>query len=191
MIDYEVERYIVRKEQTLLEAMQIINRNHQGIGFVCEDYKLLGALSDGDIRRKLIKSGDLFSSVNSAANYNACYVYGEEKEKAEKLLYETDLTAIPLVDGGNHIVAIAVKEVLKSTVEKLISLPVVIMAGGRGTRLKPYTSVLPKPLIPIGDKTIVERIIEQFKDAGCSKFILIVNYKKELLKSYLDRKSVV
>lgn len=186
MVDYEVERYIVKKEHTLLEAMQIINQNRQGIGFVCENNRLLGALSDGDIRRKLIKSNDLFSNVDSAANYNVLYVYYGEKERAEKLLYETDVTAIPLVDGNNRIIAVAVKEVLRPITEHRVNIPVAIMAGGKGTRLRPYTDVLPKPLIPVGNKTIVERIIDQFKNVGCSKFIMIVNYKKELLKAYFD-----
>ena len=184
MIDYEVERYIVKRECTLLEAMQIINQNRQGIGFVCEEHRLLGALSDGDIRRKLIKSNNLFGNVESAANYNVCYVSYEEKERAEKLLYETDVTAIPLVDENGHIIAVAVKEVLRPATENRINMPVVIMAGGKGMRLRPYTDVLPKPLIPVGNKTIVERIIDQFRNVGCSKFAMIVNYKKELLKSY-------
>lgn len=67
-----------------------------------------------------------------------------------------------------------------------INLPVVIMAGGKGTRLKPLTNVIPKPLIPVGEKTIVEEIMGQFEKIGCSKFYMSVNYKVDMLKFYLD-----
>ena len=60
------------------------------------------------------------------------------------------------------------------------------MAGGKGTRLLPYTHVLPKPLIPIGDKPILERIIEQFCKYGCEKFFLVLNYKKNMIKAYFN-----
>lgn len=69
-----------------------------------------------------------------------------------------------------------------------IDIPVVIMAGGKGTRLSPYTSILPKPLMPIGAKTILERIIDSFQKNGCSSFLLTLNYKKNLIKAYFDDK---
>ncbi|MEG0012309.1 MAG: sugar phosphate nucleotidyltransferase, partial [Muribaculaceae bacterium] len=67
-----------------------------------------------------------------------------------------------------------------------IDLPVVIMAGGLGTRLKPLTNVIPKPLIPIGEKTILETILDQFESIGCSKFYISVNYKAEVVEYYLN-----
>jgi len=186
MIDYDIDKYIIRKEQTLMEAMQIITKNQQGVGFVCEENRLQGALSDGDIRRKLIKTNNLESSAGSAANYNPHYVYYEDKDSAERMLYETDFSVIPIVDTKMHIIGVAVKEIHDVKVRTQIDLPVVIMAGGKGSRLKPYTDVLPKPLIPIGNKTILERIIDQFKHSGCKRFSLIINYKKELLKAYFS-----
>ena len=68
---------------------------------------------------------------------------------------------------------------------ELIDLPVVIMAGGKGTRMRPLTNVIPKPLLPIGEKTIIERIMDQFEGIGCHKFYLSVNYKYEIIKFYL------
>lgn len=184
MMDYDIERYIIRENHTLLEAMQIITKNCQGVGFVCENGRLLGALSDGDIRRQLIKANDLGGSVNEATNYNPRYVMYEEKDKAEELLYTTACSAIPIVDAQMHVICIAVKELHDKKTEENIDLPVVIMAGGKGSRLKPYTDVLPKPLIPIGNKTILERIIDNFSNVGCKEFKLITNYKKGLLKAY-------
>ena len=68
-----------------------------------------------------------------------------------------------------------------------IELPVVIMAGGKGTRLKPITNVIPKPLIPIGDKTILEEIMDQFENIGCKQFYMSVNYKSDMMRFYLDQ----
>ena len=66
-------------------------------------------------------------------------------------------------------------------------MKVVIMAGGKGTRLKPITNVIPKPLVPIGDKTILETIMDQFEEIGCTKFYMSVNYKADIIKYYLDQ----
>ena len=68
-----------------------------------------------------------------------------------------------------------------------IDLPVVIMAGGKGTRLKPITNVIPKPLVPVGDKTILEVIMDQFEKVGCHKFYMSLNYKADMMKYYLSQ----
>ena len=68
-----------------------------------------------------------------------------------------------------------------------IDLPVVIMAGGKGTRLKPITNVIPKPLVPVGDKTILEVIMDQFEGIGCKKFYMSVNYKADMMEFYLSQ----
>jgi NDP-sugar pyrophosphorylase family protein len=65
------------------------------------------------------------------------------------------------------------------------NIPVVVMAGGKGSRLKPLSNVIPKPLVPIGEKTILEEIMDRFESAGSEKFYLSVNYKKEMIKYYL------
>ena len=70
-----------------------------------------------------------------------------------------------------------------------LGLPVVIMAGGKGTRLKPLTNVIPKPLIPIGDKTILEDIMDSFCEYDCSRFYISVNYRAEMIKYYLNNQA--
>ena len=75
----------------------------------------------------------------------------------------------------------------QETRKDLIKLPVVIMAGGKGTRLKPITNVIPKPLIPIGEKTILEEIMDQFEGIGCNKFYMSVNYKSDMIRFFLDQ----
>jgi len=97
--------------------------------------------------------------------------------------------AIPVVgrDGRLRDIVFATKE--PGTCLPKLGLPAVIMAGGKGTRLDPYTRVLPKPLIPVGDLPIIEHIMRQFEDYGCSRFHVIVNYKKQLMKAYFSESS--
>jgi NDP-sugar pyrophosphorylase family protein len=96
---------------------------------------------------------------------------------------------VPVIDNTNQVKDIYLWEELfleqKLPPQKRFTLPVVIMAGGLGTRLKPLTNVLPKPLIPLGEKTIIEEIFERFANHGCNEFFVSVNYKAELIKYYL------
>src|SRR5690606_18032788 len=94
-------------------------------------------------------------------------------------------------DGNRRVVDVLLWEQLfgedeEPTVHKHIDLPVVIMAGGFGTRLAPFTSVLPKPLIPVGGRTVVEMIIDAFRTYGVDKYFLSVNYKSKIIKSYFE-----
>lgn len=98
-------------------------------------------------------------------------------------MQERHLRAIPILNDKMQIVDIIFnigkeQQGINESCDLLKNVPVVIMAGGKGTRLLPYTNVLPKPLIPVGNKPIIERIIEQFRKFGCNKFYLILNYKK-------------
>ena len=98
---------------------------------------------------------------------------------------------MPILDEQGELVDIWFWSDLFKTSEIIerekISLPVVIMAGGKGTRLKPLTNVIPKPLIPIGDKTILEEIMNQFESIGCQKFYMSINYKSDMIRFYLDQ----
>ncbi|MCM1112004.1 MAG: sugar phosphate nucleotidyltransferase [Muribaculum sp.] len=106
---------------------------------------------------------------------------------AQKMIVEKKITALPIVDEARRIQKIYVKE-LDEDEEYLgsLNIPVVIMAGGLGTRLYPYTKILPKPLIPVADIPISERIIEAFRKRGCDEFHMIVNYKKNMIKAYFN-----
>lgn len=179
-----INDYIVSEETSLRDTMQVIDKNASGIAFVCKDRELLATVTDGDVRRSLMKGADMEAPVREIANYQPRYLYQRESHKAVRLMKEKSITALPILDEGKCIVDI--KFLLKDTtlLEKKLNTPVVIMAGGKGTRLKPYTDILPKPLIPIGDKTITEHIIEHFNRFGCSDFYMIVNYKKQFIKAY-------
>ena len=174
---------------TITEALKKIDENALGILFIVDsEGKLVGALSDGDIRRWLIKTGDLKASVTQAMNNNPKFVLEQNEADAIKLMDENFITAIPVVDDQMHVISVVDNKNRakkpSNTSKKLQGVPVVMMAGGKGTRLYPYTKILPKPLIPVGDKPIAELIIESFCEYGCNEYYLIVNHKKNMIKAY-------
>ncbi len=180
----QLQNYIVTEETPIIEVMKKINKNASGNAFICKEKVLLAAVSDGDIRRSIMDNVDKMTPIGQIANYNPFYLSVNEKASAMDFMREKVITALPIVDDNKRIVDI--KFLLKDTMVENVSLnmPLVIMAGGKGTRLKPYTDILPKPLIPIGDKTITEHIMDFFAQYGCKKIYMIVNYKKNFIKSY-------
>lgn len=180
----ELTKYIVSENEPILNILKKMNDNLKGIVFICDDKKLLASVTDGDIRRYIIKNGSLDGKIKNIANYNPVYIYEEDIYKSKKIMEEKVVTSLPILDKNHNIIDIKFLKEDINLINDKINIPVVIMAGGKGTRLKPYTNILPKPLIPIKDKTITEHIIESFEKYGCNNFHMIVNYKKNFIKSY-------
>ncbi|NMA73283.1 MAG: CBS domain-containing protein [Bacteroidales bacterium] len=176
--------FIVSEDKTVLEVMKIIDHNAKGIAFVCNDTKLLGVVTDGDIRRFILRRGNLDNSISEIANYNPKFVTNEENVDYFAYMKQYSITALPIVNKNRKLLSIRFLYDNKPVVNNQLKVPVVIMAGGKGTRLYPYTQILPKPLIPIGDKTITEIIMDHFQAFGCNHFDMIVNYKKNFIKSF-------
>lgn len=181
--------FLVSPESTVVEAMQKIDRNTRGILFVVnQDRKLEGVLTDGDIRRWLIKTGELQGKVSRIMNQSPKVIYRKEISSAREFMIKNHITALPVINSKGVISDVIFREetdiVEQEHRNKLYDVPVVIMAGGKGTRLYPYTKILPKPLIPIGDIPIMERIIDKFCDFGVKDFYATVNYRKSMIKSY-------
>lgn len=169
---------------TILEAMQKIDRNSYGILFlVSDDGKMNCCITDGDIRRYLLSGGKMDCVAEEAANKNP--KYARNIDEAKILYHKRDYTVIPVIDDDGHIVDFYTgdTESIKKQ-HRSLKIPVVINAGGRGTRLEPFTKVLPKPLIPVGELPIIELIMKEYQTYDCSDFHIIVNYKKDLLKAY-------
>lgn len=182
-----MEEAYISEQNTVLEAMQQLDRSNKEVLFVQDEGKLLAALTDGDVRRYILKKGDLNASVKFAANYNPIYLYEEQSQKAMQIMDKNLIDAIPIIDH-EHIIReiIFKKKHARQTGRFGKDVPVVIMAGGLGTRLSPYTNILPKPLIPVGDYPIVEHIMNRLYSYGSKNFYMIVNYKRNMIKAYFD-----
>ncbi|MDZ7543596.1 nucleotidyltransferase, partial [Clostridium perfringens] len=133
---------------------------------ILENELLKAVITDGDIRRWIMKNGNLSNSVKEVANYSPKYITEFEKNKVKDIMREYGVSAIPVVGAKGKLESVIFWDdiELKSRECKAnLNIPVVIMAGGLGSRLYPYTKILPKPLIPIGDIPIIERIINKFR----------------------------
>ena len=188
----QLKGFVGNEFMTILDVMEKIDKNASGTLFIEDKVgRLSGCITDGDIRRWILKAGNLKANVCKVMNKSPKYIFEEESYKAVKLMKQESITTLPIINNKRNIVDIMILN--KNDVfaenddeKKLEVVPVVIMAGGKGTRLYPYTKILPKPLIPIGDTPIVERIIDYFVEYGVKKYYMTVNYKKGMIKSYFN-----
>lgn len=176
--------FLTTEDQTILEVMRIIDHNAKGVAFISRDQVLLGVVTDGDIRRYILRNGNLNAPIRVIANDKPKYVTNRSTMDYFAFMRKYSITALPVVDENRKILTIRFLYDNKPLLNTKLNAPVVIMAGGKGTRLYPYTQILPKPLIPINDKTIAEIIMDHFEAFGCNKFDMIVNYKKNFIKSF-------
>lgn len=180
------DQYIISEDISIMEAIKKIDENGRGIAFFCSGKKLLGVVSDGDIRRYILKKGDMSAGIVHVMNYQPKFWQGNVgtvKTMCEYMKQE-HITALPIVDSRKNVMQIIFDTGERICSSEQIDIPVVIMAGGKGSRLDPYTRILPKPLIPVGNKTITEHILDRFKEYGCLSFKMIVNYKKKFIETY-------
>ncbi|PWT26065.1 MULTISPECIES: nucleotidyltransferase family protein [Butyrivibrio] len=184
-----LSRYTGTKDMNIVEAMQKIDENGKGILYILNSKcQLSGSVSDGDIRRWIITTGNLQGRVRDIMKKDPKCLSEEARDKAGKLMTIESVRSVPIVNEHRKIVDIVFIEDIhrrrRKKKQSLKGIPVIIMAGGKGTRLYPYTKILPKPLIPIGEIPILERIVNRFCSYGADEFYITVNYKKEMIKSY-------
>jgi len=170
----------------MIQAMEVLDRTSKKVLFVENAGILTAVITDGDIRRWILAKGNLDARVKDIANYNPKFLYEREKVKAREYMKQESIEALPIVDDNKKIVSVVLLNDDDIETKKKLNIPVVIMAGGLGTRLYPYTKILPKPLIPVGDLPIAEHIINRFCAYGCNHFYLIVNHKKNMIKAYFN-----
>lgn len=178
--------FTISPKTSIIEAMAKINTNGRNMVLVCdEDGKVLATLTDGDIRRHILSGKSLSAPAIETANKNFYFISSEEDVRnAYKICDRERLVALPRLDSEGRLVTIFFRDKVEISKKPQLAVPVVIMAGGKGVRLYPYTKVLPKPLVPIGEDTITEHIIKQFVQYGCNDFTMIVNHKKNMIKAY-------
>lgn len=187
-----VEVYLITKNISVKEAMKRMNKVGEKILFVIEENnRLSGSLSDGDIRRWILKEGGLGEKIDRIYNRNPMFVTEDyNAEEVKQLMLNNKVEQIPVIDNQKVVVEIlSWKNMFDKNViapKKKLNMPVVIMAGGKGTRLDPFTRILPKPLIPIGEKAIIDIIMDKFAEYGINEFYISVSHKAKMVKSYFE-----
>jgi len=169
---------------TIRDAMRSLDNGSLRISLIIDvNNKLLGTVTDGDIRRALLRDanmGDLISQVMNAKPLTA--MQSSSRELRLKLMSENDITAIPLLNEAHQVVGIETLHQVMAP-EKHDN-PVFIMAGGFGTRLQPLTDHCPKPMLRVGEKPMLEHIINQFIGFGFHDFYISTHYLPEIIRNY-------
>lgn len=185
----EINDYtLVEHSASINEVIEKMNNSSYKILFVVDTNKLVGTITDGDIRRCIYDKKNNISELNASEimNTNPKYILFDEYNKlSNKDIMNFNVEYLPILNQNLEILKV-VRIPINFQELKRLKTVVVIMAGGKGTRLYPLTKVIPKPLVPFKDKTIIEQIMEQFINSGFDEFILSVNYKKELIKNYFS-----
>lgn len=184
---HKIDDLCISKETKILEAIKILNAKAQQILFIVEKSgELFGTLTDGDIRRAILSSKDLKKPVKEICNKEPKYVFEDSVNEAVNLMQKYSVSRIPVLNNNYEPIGMLKLEDIIEKPQKTVTTPVVIMAGGKGTRLQPITKIIPKALVPVQGKPIIEKIINIFNNQGFSRFYLSINYKKEFIKSYFD-----
>ncbi len=171
-----VRDVIAKMHRSKIPAIAIV-----GVG----GQRLVGLFTNGDMRAYFLRGGDLQAPISTAMNPSPTYFRSVPEANQRKAT--APLIVYPVVNADGDVQAMVYndgKALLRN--ETLADVPLVIMAGGKGTRLYPYTKVLPKPLIPVDDVPIAERIIRQFSIHGCKDVWFVLNYKAEMIKAYFS-----
>ncbi len=175
---------IINSNKSIFEAVKRIDENGLQLVLITdEEQRLLGIITDGDVRRGIISGVDFSLPVSEIMNRHPISVrQGTSEEEIRRLMTECILHQVPVVDDDGRVVDLVFFiELLRRGKN---TIPVVIMAGGLGTRLKEETMNKPKPLVNIGNKPILQTIIEGFVEQGFVNFFLSVNYKSEMIENY-------
>lgn len=193
-----MRKFLIEKDKNIKSAFKALNLS----GYKClvvvnniEEKLFYGTLSDGDLRRALLKKSSLKAKVGKIANRRAKYILQSHFTfgKARKLLKKFKINLIPIVNKNKKILNIhKIDQNLrinksKSKTKLIKNIALVIMAGGLGTRLDPFTKILPKALMPVNNKTIIENIIENLRIYGIKNIYASINFKAELIKAYFSK----
>lgn len=188
-----MNKYIISRSNNIRDAIKKIDDNGEGLIFIVDETdKVIGVLTDGDFRRAILNGTSLSVVCDNIANHDFKFIESDNFSEREviNLFLQYKIDHLPLLKNG------ILKQLFKRKDYDLtgkVILPtalnevsVVIMAGGKGTRMKPFTNIFPKPLIPIGNKSMLEVIMDEYNVYFQSSFILSVNFKANLIKAYLE-----
>lgn len=188
----KIKDKIISVTDTIIFALKQMDGHRTKLVFVFDGDKFESILTIGDIQRAIIRQANLSDPVSTILDRDKIYASSNDSlEFIKDVMFKELIDCMPVLNDAGEIVDVLFwHDVFTEAVadnRPKIELPVVIMAGGKGTRLKPITNVIPKPLVPVGDKTILEVIMDQFEGIGCKKFYMSVNYKADMMEYYLSQ----
>ena len=187
-----LKKYLIKETARIKDCLKLMQENGQRCVIITDNQKkLMGTFSDGDFRRLILKDIDFNSKIkNNYHNKNFSFIEKKNysSKKIKNLFLQKNLPLIPVVDNKKRVIRVETwsnffnKDIFKDPKKTTI----VITAGGKGRRLVPYTSILPKPLIPINNIPMIEYVIKNFRKYNYKNFVLTVNYKSNLIKTYFQ-----
>lgn len=187
----QLEKISIDAKASMLAALKQMDELDRKLLLISNDGQYGGIVSAGDIQRAIIANLPLETSVDRVKRENVRVANTADSfDSVKAMMMEFRTEFMPVLDDAGDLVKIYYWDDIFSErppARKQLDLPVIIMAGGKGTRLKPFSNILPKPLFPIGEKTIVETIIDRFVDVGCRNFLMSVNYKSDFIASYFEQ----
>ena len=181
-----MEKYTINKNATILQALQRLNAlSNAGLTLFVVDEKnvVLGTVTDGDIRRSLIAGTSLSDVVCSAMNKDITLVSSKSCDVSVfKKIRSLDIRVVPIVDENRKLVGVFDSSRMRS----MLPIDAVLMAGGKGERLRPLTEKTPKPLVKVGDKCIIDYNVDRLIEFGVKNISVTVNYLKEQLHNHFE-----
>ena len=189
-----IRKKIITAEMTIIQTMKAMDDAYTKLFLVFDGEQFLGIITNGDLQRAIIANTPFDTPIKNIVSQEGKLFArkGDNQNKIKDWMLAKRAELMPVVDSEGQLVDVIfwddiISDSPTADNRPKIDLPVVIMAGGKGTRLKPITNVIPKPLVPVGEKTILEVIMDQFESIGCHKFYMSVNYKADMMKYYLSQ----
>ncbi|MGE5355206.1 MAG: nucleotidyltransferase family protein [Deltaproteobacteria bacterium] len=185
----KIKERTINKNDSILKALKKMDDIDKKMLLVFDGDTYMNIVSIGDIQRAILKKFPLETKVNDVLRQNTIYASSEDHfSSIRNKMHNYRIECMPVIDTNGNLADVIFWEDLFPTTtlnsKRHFDLPVVIMAGGKGSRLQPLTNVLPKPLIPVGEKSILENIMDSFVAHGSKRFYISVNYKAEMIKHY-------
>lgn len=178
-------KHFISKDKTLLQALEQLNGFYDEplVLFVIDDeYRMVGTLTDGDSRRALIEGASVCDKAEKIMHRNFNYMRAEDINNVEEIRRqkEMNMKLVPVLDDDMHIIDVINLYHFKTR----LPVDAVLMAGGKGERLRPLTEKTPKPLLPVGDKAIIDHNIDRLINYGVNHINVTVNYLGEQLEEH-------
>lgn len=189
-------RYLVIEDKAFLrEALNKIDKSgFKSLIVIDKDKKLLGTITDGDIRKYFIRSKNKNQKILKIYNNNPKFIFKDDIfiERIDKIFKKFKINILPIIDKNQKLIDCFIQGFSNhnNKIFEKFGITALVMAGGKGVRLKPFTDVLPKPLIPINGKPVIQIIIDSLLKNKFTNIFISTGYKKEIIKAYFEGQKV-